>query len=88
MLTLQVLPGLRVAPQLLAEIAKGPVTVRLVKSSVPEDSFVIDTFFAPLLWPTTSVGKVREAGENFGARSTSADQVKITPAPDWLPPAA
>ena len=55
-----------VAPQVFAEIAKSPLGVMLLISSVPVPVFVSVTALAGLVVPTTSLPKLREVGETPG----------------------
>ena len=83
MLTLQVLPAARVAPQVLAEMAKGALTVNPVKSSVsaPVFTFLIFTDLALLVVPTFWSAKDSEEGVKVGSRATLLDRLKTVPHP-------
>ncbi len=67
MLTLQLLFPASAAPQVFAEIAKSPLGVMLLISSLLVPVFFSVTTLARLVVPTTSFPKLTEIGEITGA---------------------
>jgi hypothetical protein len=85
-LTLQVLPAANVAPQVVAEIANGPLTLNPLKSSVAVAvfTFLMTTFFTLLTVSSFVVLKLSGEGVNVGASNTLEDQLKMVPQPGLL----